>query len=64
MPSTFEPYFQNNPTLKLLLMQSAGFILGFFHDSFKELGQTQIPEEDLETMLDQHLQEVRRQEEI
>jgi len=62
MPSTFEPYFENNPTLKLLRGNHAGFILGFFHDSFKESGQTQIPEEDLEAMLDQQLQEMRRQD--
>lgn len=62
MLSTFSPYFENNPTLKLLRGNYAGFILGFFHDSFKETGQTQIPEEDLETLLAQHLQEVRRQD--
>jgi len=62
MPSTFSPYFENNPTLKLLRGNYAGFILGFFHDSFKEKGQTQIPEEDLESMLDQQLQEMRRQD--
>lgn len=62
MSSTFSPYFENNPTLKLLRGNYAGFILGFFHDSFKETGQTQIPEEDLETMLDQHLLETRRQD--
>lgn len=54
MSSTFSPYFENYPTLKLLRGKHAGFILGFFHDSFKETGQTQIPEEDLETLLDDY----------
>lgn len=62
MSSTFGQYFENNPTLKLLRGNYAGFILGFFHDSLKDSGQTQIPEEDLESMLDQHLQEVRLQD--
>ena len=63
MSSTFSPYFEKNPTLKLLRGNYAGFILGFFHDSFKETGQTQIPEEDLETLLDnQHLHDARRQD--
>jgi len=39
-------HFDNNPTLKLLRGNYAGFILGFFQDSFKEAGQTQIPEEN------------------
>jgi len=59
MPSTFDTYFQNNPTLKLLRVNYAGSILGFFYDSFKKTRRTQIPEEDLEAFLNQHLDEIR-----
>jgi len=62
MPSTFDPYFKNNATLKLLRMQNAGFVLGFFFESFKETGQTQIPEEDLEALMEKHLQALRANE--
>ncbi|CAA6677378.1 MULTISPECIES: DUF3375 family protein [unclassified Lentimonas] len=59
MASQFDQYFDNSPTLKLLRMQHAGFILSFFQQSFKENGLTQIAEEDLEALLDQQLLEMR-----
>tara|TARA_B110001469_G_C9648769_1_gene329856 strand:+ start:7103 stop:8539 length:1437 start_codon:yes stop_codon:yes gene_type:complete len=59
MSSIFEPYFEKSPTLKLFQMRQVRFVLGFFHQSFKETGATQIPEEDLEALLDQQLQEAR-----
>ncbi|MGZ0657624.1 DUF3375 family protein [Coraliomargarita sp. W4R72] len=62
MPSIFDPYFTKNPTLKLLRSPSASFVLGFFFVSFKENGLTQIPEEDLEALLDQHLLEARTED--
>ena len=59
MSSIFDPYFAKSPTLKLLRSPSACFVLGFFYVSFKEEGLTQIPEEDLEALLDRHLQDAR-----
>jgi len=59
MSSPFDLYFKGSPTLKLLRSDNASLVLGFFFLSFKETGQTQIPEEDLEAMLDQHLDEIR-----
>ncbi|MGJ8649498.1 MAG: DUF3375 family protein [Opitutaceae bacterium] len=59
MSLLFAPYFDKSPTLKLLRSPSACFVLGFFFMSFKENGLTQIPEEDLEALLDKHLQEAR-----
>lgn len=59
MPSPFDPYFANSPTLRLLRSPSANLVLGFFFVSFREKGLTQIPEEDLEAQLEQYLVEVR-----
>ncbi len=55
----FEHLFEHAPTLRLLRSQSAGFVLGFFQSSFKESGQAQIAEEDVEAMLDAALRERR-----
>ncbi|MGJ8638029.1 MAG: DUF3375 family protein [Opitutaceae bacterium] len=57
MSSLFAPYFDKSPTLRLLRSPSACFVLGFFFQCFKENGLTQIPEEDLEALLDKHLKE-------
>ena len=59
MTSPFDPYFENSPTLKLLQMRHASFILGFFSSCFKETGQAQIPEEDLESLLERQLSSAR-----
>lgn len=55
MPSIFDAYLQNSPTLKLLRSASAGFVLEFLQSSFKESGLAQVAEEELEADLDRAL---------
>ncbi|MBC2595940.1 DUF3375 family protein [Ruficoccus amylovorans] len=55
MTALFEPHFEHSPVLKLLRSDHAAFILSFLYESFKEHGNNQIAEEDLEVILADNL---------
>jgi hypothetical protein len=59
MSQRFTHEIDHSPAFKLLRSRQARFILGFFHDHFKEPNVALIPEEDLEVALEHHLEELR-----